>query len=342
MPDRSIRRLLAAGLLAVVSYAAICAPGAALGDGRRTRPEAVGVRLLEIPANRLDDPRSYAFLVDHVNPGTTFTRRFEVYSTASTPQHVRLYAAAAGVGKGGFTFAPGRAANELTSWIKLDRETADLPPRGRVPVTATVAVPAAAARGERYAVIWAEIASPGPGPAGNVALVNRVGIRAYIDVGPGGEPPTDFRVGAVAAGRAEDGRPRLTAVVDNTGERAVDLDGQVSLSEGPSSLSAGPFPVARGTTLAPGGHGQVTVVLGDDLPAGPWRYRLTLRSGRVSRTATGTVTFPDWPGERTATSDGPSAPFVAACGAVTAAAAVLLFVSLRRFRGRRPADGRAA
>ncbi|WP_169982045.1 hypothetical protein [Microbispora sp. H10836] len=338
MPDRAARRIIASGLLAIVSHAAAVTPAAA--DGGARRQERFGIRLLEIPENRLDDPRSHAFIVDHVNPGTTFTRRLEVFSTSSRRQHVSLYPAAARVGETGFAFAPARTANELTSWITLDRSAVDLPPRGRVPVTATVAVPATAVKGERYAVIWAEISSASPGPAGNVALVNRVGVRTYLDVGPGGEPPTSFRIGGVTAGRTVDGQPRLVAEVGNTGERAVDLEGEVRLSEGPSALSAGPFRGTRAVTLPPGGHGQVAVLLGHDLPAGPWRFRLTLRSGRVSRTATGTITFPT-AGEPAAAANDPSVPALVACAAAAVAAMVLLVVNLRRFR-RRPLDGEAA
>ncbi|MEU8177103.1 peptidase [Microbispora hainanensis] len=339
MPDRTARRIIASGLLAIVSYAAAVTPAAAY-DGEGRRQGRFGIRLLEIPENRLDDPRSHAFIVDHVNPGTTFSRRLEVFSTSSERRHVKVYPAAARVGDGGFTFAPGRAGNELTSWITLDRTEMDVPPHGRVPVTATVAVPRTASKGERYAVIWAEISSASPGPSGNIALVNRVGVRTYLDVGPGGEPPTSFRIGEVTAGRTDDGRPRLVAEVGNTGERAVDLEGEVRLSEGPSALSAGPFRSAGVTTLPPGGHGRVAVLLGGDLPAGPWKFRFTLRSGRVSRTATGTITFPA-AGERAAVKGDPSVAVLAACAAAALAAAVLLIVNLRRFR-RRPLDGEAA
>ncbi|WP_147944382.1 peptidase [Microbispora sp. CSR-4] len=338
MPDRTARRIIASGLLALVSYAAAVSPAAAYDhEGEQGR---FGIRLLEIPENRLDDPRSHAFIVDHVNPGTTFTRRLEVFSTSSEPRHVTVYPAAARVGNGGVTFAPGRAGNELTSWITLDRTEVDVPPHGHVPVTATVAVPPTASKGERYAVIWAEISSASPGPSGNIALVNRVGVRTYLDVGPGGDPPTSFRIGEVTAGRTDDGRPRLVAEVGNTGERAVDLEGEVRLSEGPSALSAGPFRSAGATTLPPGGHGQVAVLLGDDLPAGPWKFRFIVRSGRVSRTTTGTITFPA-AGERAVAKGDPSVPVLAACAAAAIAAAILLVMNLRRFR-RRPLDGEAA
>ncbi|WP_051864459.1 hypothetical protein [Streptosporangium roseum] len=324
----------------------IGAPSAADTGREQSRPggePVVGVRLLEIPANRVDDPRSHAFIVDHVNPGTTFTRRFEVYSTSPKPQHVRLYASAAGIKGSRFTFAPAQTPNELSSWITLNRPTADLPARGRAPVKATIAVPAWATEAERYAVIWAEVASPGPGPKGNIALVNRVGIRTYLDVGPGGEPPSDFEIGEIVPQRTDDGQPKIVATVSNTGKRAIDLDGRLSLSEGPSSLSAGPFPTNRDTTLAPGGHGDITVLLGRDLPDGPWTFHLTLRSGRVSHTATGTLTFPTKPGTwgPTASLASPLTLTLALAVLVALVAAVILLLGFRRFRARRrsPATG---
>lgn len=327
-------------LLVLLLYAMISAPATADAGRdreRRTDRPVLGIRLLEIPANRMDDPRSHSFIIDHVNPGTTFTRRLEVYSTSSKPQNVKLYAAAAEVKGGRFAFAPGRAANELSSWITLNHATVVLPARGRVPIKATVAVPAWATRAERYAVIWAEVASPEPGPKANIALVNRVGIRTYLDVGPGGEPPSDFRIGEIVPQRTGDGQPKIVAAVANTGQRAIDLDGRLSLSEGPSSLSAGPFPIDRDTTLAPGDRGEVTVLLGKDIPDGPWKFRLTLNSGRVDHTATGTLTFPAKAGTwgLAASVDSPLTLILALAGGAALVAAVILLVGFRRFRARR-------
>ncbi|MGS2645633.1 hypothetical protein [Streptosporangium sp. G12] len=344
MPSPPLRRprhrLVCATLLALLSHAMIGAPATAdvgRDRGRPTGEPVLGIRLLEIPANRMDDPRSHFFIVDHVNPGTTFTRRLEVYSTSPEPQHVKLYAAAAGIKGGRFTFAPGRAANELSSWITLNHATVNLPAHGRVPVKATVTVPPWATQAERYAVIWAEVTSPEPGPERNIALVNRVGIRAYLDVGPGGEPPSDFRIGEIVPQRTDDGRPKIVAAVANTGQRALDLDGRLSLSEGPSSLRAGPFPTDRDTTLAPGDRGEVTVLLGDDLPDGPWTFRLILHSGRVGHTATGTLTFPAKPGTwgLAASMDSPLTLILTLAGSVALVAAALLLIGFRRFRARR-------
>lgn len=46
-------------------------------------------------------------------------------------------------------------------------------------------------------MVWAETASTG---SGNVRRVDRVGIRVYLDVGPGGEAPSDFAIGPGTAG----------------------------------------------------------------------------------------------------------------------------------------------
>ncbi|MFI7635067.1 hypothetical protein [Nonomuraea sp. NPDC049400] len=339
-------RSAAATLLAVLLHAMIAVPAVADSARRHARPSDEGrisIRLLEIPANRVDDPRSHVFIVDHVNPGTTFTRRMEIRSTSAKPQHVELYPAAASVSRGRFTFAPDRATNELSSWITLDRATVELPPRGSARVKARIAVPRWAGKGERYAVIWAQVSSDkANGTNGNVTLVNRIGIRTYLDVGPGGEPPSDFEIGTITPQRAKAGQPKVVAAVANTGERAVDLDGQLTLTEGPSSMSAGPFQVARGTTLAPGQRGDITVELGEQLPDGPWKFQLTLKSGRVTRTATGTLTFPAKPGTwgLAASADSPWTLALALAGlAILIAAAMTLLFRFRRSRARAFASG---
>jgi hypothetical protein len=50
------------------------------------------------------------------------------------------------------------------------------------------------------------------------------------------------------------------------------------------------------TTLRPGASDQVAIPLDKSLPNGPWDASLTMRSGRLERTVTATITFPD-PGE---------------------------------------------
>ena len=344
MPTSLLRGPVYAMLAALLMHVVIGAPAVAdPGSRDGTRPsgkDGIGIRLLEIPANRMDDPRSHVFIVDHVMPGTTFDRRLEVYSTSREPQHVELYAAAAGISGGRFTFAPERTSNELSEWVRLDRSSVDLPPNGRAQVKATVTVPEWASTGERYAVVWAQVSSDRPGSKGNVKLVHRVGIRSYLDVGSGGEPPSDFEIGEVVPGRTEDGELKIVIAISNTGERALDFDGELSLSDGPSYLRAGPFPVNRDTTLAPGDEGNVSALMGKDLPEGPWRFHLSLRSGRVSHTATGMLTFPEKPGTLglSGSWDSPWTLALAGAGLIALIAGAVLLVAFRRFRARRPSQ----
>lgn len=340
-------------MLAVLALAPVTAHAAATSPrlaatsprsaGTSPRPAApggrIGIGLAEIPASRLDDPRARVYIDDHVNPGTTFHRRLKVYNISAKPRHITLYAGGAAIKDHRFTFGPPSTGNELASWITLDRTELDLPPYRNGLVRATVAVPSWATEGERYAVIWARVATGKPDRTANVALVNQVGVRAYLHVGPGGEPPTDFEIGEVRPETTAGGGRRIVAAVTNTGRRAIDPQGQLSLLDGPSGLKAGPFPTTRGTTLAPGERGQVAVPLGPDLPDGPWKYRLTLQSGRVTHTATGALTLARRPAppQRPAVSWRPLA-LLLLVPAGLAGAALLLLPGLRR----RVRTGRAA
>ncbi|MFJ6197290.1 hypothetical protein [Micromonospora sp. NPDC092111] len=153
-------------------------------------------------------------------------------------------------------------------------------------------MPPAASAGERYGVVWASATSAGK-TAGNVTQIHRVGVRVYLDIGPGGEPASDFTIGKLLPARSPQGEPSVTVEVANTGGRAIDLTGKVTLTEGPAGTRAGPFEVTQGTTLAPGQSGQVTARFPNELPNGPWRIEVNLESGMVKRSASAKLTFPD-------------------------------------------------
>ncbi|WFF01840.1 hypothetical protein [Micromonospora sp. WMMD964] len=251
------------------------------------QPAGVGIRLLDAPVDRRDDTRAYKYIVDHVKPGTTIKRRVEVRNSSEIHRKVTLYAAAASVSENGFEFAPDRTENELSSWISVSPTEEALAPDEEVEALATITVPSAAEAGERYAVVWAEV----PGTDGSdVRSVGRVGIRVYLSVGPGGEPPSGFDVGPLTGGRDAEGTPFVTAEVRNTGRRALDLAGELRLSDGPGGLAAGPVKVEAGT-LPLDGRATVRVLLDRRLPDGPWAATLALASGWTKRTATGAVTF---------------------------------------------------
>jgi hypothetical protein len=251
----------------------------------------VGIRLLEAPTAREKDPRARRSIVDHVKPGESFTRKFEVSNTTDGRRAISVYAAGAEVRGAEFVPLDGRTQNDVSSWISIDTAVADIDPGKSVQPRLTVTVPREATAGERYAVVWAELPPRKP-PGGGIAVVNRVGLRVYLSVGPGGEPPTDFVIQSLTAERDTGGSPVVQATVHNTGGRALDLSGELRMTEGPGGLSAGPFEVKLGTTLAIDASEPVTVLLDKALPAGPWKATITLRSSVTERTASARLTFP--------------------------------------------------
>jgi hypothetical protein len=291
----TIRRLVVAAFVA----GALFAPATAALAQVSAPPRGIGAKLLEGPADSLDNPRAHEYVIDHVAPGTTISRKIGFSNADTQPADLTFYAAASEIHDGAFVPGAGRAANDLTSWTAFSPTSATVRPGQTVSVTVTIAVPVDATRGERYAAALAEHAST-PATGGGLALVSRVGIRIYLSVGPGGAPTTAFSIDSMTARRDADGNPLVTAQVHNTGERAIDLAGDLKLTNGPSSLSAGPFAVGTTSTLKPGDSGTVTVALDRELPNGPWDARVTLTSGVTSASGTARLTFP--------IDDGASAP----------------------------------
>jgi hypothetical protein len=288
-----VRRLLAVvaavvGALAPVT-AASASPHAAGTVPRATADGQLGIRLLDAPTARRDDPRARIYIVDHVKQGESFTRHIEVSNTTSGPLAVKVYAGAATVGAGTFQFGAGRATNDLTSWTTVSPTSIDVAAHGVREITVTIAVPNGATDGERYGVIWAATGSTG---GGNVQSVNRVGIRVYLSVGEGKEPPSDFTVDTLQAERGSDRKAVVLAKVHNTGQRALDMRGTLNLKNGPGGLSAGPYPATLGTTLGPGETETVRVVLPAAVEGGPWTAVLALSSGQLTHTVQGKLTFP--------------------------------------------------
>ena len=291
----------------------------------------IGIRLLEAPVSRRDDPRALSYIVDHISPGTTITRRLEISSTSAKLQHMDVYAAAADIVDHRFTMAAKRTPNELTNWTSLDRTSLVVPPGGRETALVTIKVPPSASRGERYGVIWAQAVAERDATHA-VRMISRVGIRVYLDIGPGGEPPSDFQIENLTPVRTPDGRPQVAALVRNTGKRALDMSGTLSLSDGPGGLKAGPFSADLGVTLRPGAAAPVTVTLDRQMPDGPWKVELTLMSGMVKRTVTATLTFPQAGTGLPVSPDSDLLFLLGIVGALLAllAAAFILAVRLRR------------
>lgn len=287
----------AAALLAVAAVVGVSADLARAQQGGPL-PPGLGIRLLEAPEDRRDDPRARTTVVDHVAPGATFSRQLEATNGTDEPMEVRFYTRPASLESGAFTIDDDAEA-PITEYVTITPAEATVPPGGRVQAIARFDVPASATEGEYYGVLLVE--RPGePGAGGTVALAARAGIAVYLSVGEGGEPASDFSVTTLTASRSEEGAPVVTASVTNTGGRALSISGDLRLIDGPGGLSAGPFPAVLGTVLGVGETGPVRIELDKQLPNGPWLAQLTLRSGRIERAVEGTITFPEQAGAEAA------------------------------------------
>lgn len=293
-----MRTLRAIAIMATAISATMLAasdPPASIADAADLEEPVggIGLRLTEAPVSAGDDPRARLYIVDHLPPGAVIERRIEVSNTTASSQHIVLYAGAASIDDGTFVGAVGDTPNDLSSWTSVTPADIQVAAGEALTAILVVAVPADAAPGEQYGVVWAEARSEAASDGG-VVQVNRVGIRLYVSVGPGGAPAADFTIDSLTASRSDpEGLPVVSASVHNTGGRALDMNGTLLLTNGPGGLNAGPFPVDLGRTLAIADTHSVHVTLDDRLPAGPWDASITLESGLTVRTVEATITFPD-------------------------------------------------
>ncbi len=333
------RLLLALALVAGVFTPAIGATSAAAAPQDDSPTTGIGIRLVDAPTASANDPRARTYIIDHLKPGAEIERRIEVSNNAASNARVKVYSSAARITKGGFVGGAGKDQNELSSWTSATPGTVELGPEEKSAVTVTITVPEDAVRGEQYGVVWAETTIESDVPGG-ITQVSRVGIRLYLSVGPGGAPPTDFDVVSLAGARDQNNVAMVQASVRNTGERALDLNGTLTLSEGPAGLAAGPFTVPVGTTLGIGETLPLLIPLDAQLPDGPWLAKITMTSGVTERSAQARISFPAGPGTGpaiTTDSDTPVPWWMIAGGALLLGALLALVAVLvwRRLRLRR-------
>jgi hypothetical protein len=271
------------------------------------------------------NPRARAYIVDNLAPGTTIHRRIEVSNTTTSAQHVAVYSAAAAITGGSFVGAAAHTANDLSTWTTVSQPTLDIPAGATAVDSVTVAIPSTATPGERYAVVWASVSNAQDG--GNIELVNRVGIRMYIYVG-GTNPATTFTVTTLTGQRNSGGHPLVRAEVHNTGGRAVDLSGTLTLSAVTGELTGGPYLAQLGTSLAPGQSEPVWFGLTDQVGDGPWNATVTLRSGLNQQTSRAQISFPLGPGTGPAAAARPASGGIGVVTVLTSAILVVLLAAL--------------
>jgi hypothetical protein len=324
-----MRRHLAVLGLAATACAVAAGPAAASTAstaGHAPRLGSVGIRLMNAPVSERANPRARVYIIDHLAPGTTIHRRIQVDNTSRSAVHLSVYAAAASIAHGQFLFASGRQQNLMTTWVHLSRPALRLAAGRRAQEVLTIRVPRNAPPGEQYGVIWA--ADQGSDPAArNISLVNRVGIRIYLSVGPGGPPASNFTIATPGASRSAGGRALVTVQARNTGGRALDISGTLTLTKGPGSLRAGPFLLTTVATIAPGQSAPVAFALGAGIPDGPWHALIRLRSGLVIRAEHSTIDF------ATPAAGGAGFPVMPAAAA---SLLVLIIIAVMIIRSNRP------
>jgi hypothetical protein len=280
---------LATGCLIYVSPVASAAPLAHHSAGPGSRGD-FGVRLVDVPVSEADNPRALTYIIDDLPTGTVIHRRILIVNQEPRTAHFSVYADAAHITGGLFAGYSGATRNELTTWISVQHRNVTLASGASVMDRITIKVPTGATRGEHYGVIWVQQAARGHTSTGfGVTEVSRVGVRVYLAVGRGGVLPTSFDITSITGRWSLSGQPLIVAHVNNTGGRAVDLHGTVTLADGPGNTRAGPFRAEQIVTLAPGQSWNVTFAVPKSLPNGSWLAKVTLVSGLTKATGTAAI-----------------------------------------------------
>ena len=286
--------MLAAAVLTVAAAAltpALAGSAQAVSKPPASAPPVFGIRLVDVPVDAANNPRAYRYIIDHLNPGITIHRRVQIANLTPSAARITVYPDAAVIRDGSFVGDAGQTRSYLTTWITLSRHSVSLAPHARAMVTVTIQVPRTASPGNLYGVIWAQETSLGKTSSGvNVIEVNRVGIRIYLNVGPGGPSPVNFDITSIRGTRSAHGQFMVVAQVNNTGGQAIDAAGTLKLTNGPGDLSAGPYK-EPGVTLAPGQSQPITVVLNKEMPHGSWLATIDETSGITQRSAQATINF---------------------------------------------------
>jgi hypothetical protein len=290
---RSISFLMFAitiGILSSFSPVASAATSSSLSAPPAAPHGSFGVRLVDAPVSEAHNPRALRYIIDYLPTGTVIHRRILIANGEARTARFTVYADAAHITAGQFAGDTGATRSELTGWVSVQHPVVTLAAGASATDLVTINVPSGATRGEHYGVVWVQQAAKArTGSGSSVIEVSRVGVRIYLAVGRGGAPPTSFDITSVTGYLTAAGQPVVVAHVNNTGGRAIDLNGTVRLADGPGNTSSGPFSARQTVTLTPGQSWNVSFAPPKSLPEGSWRATVTLASGLTKATATTTI-----------------------------------------------------
>ncbi|MET3861732.1 hypothetical protein ABIE38_002668 [Dietzia sp. 2505] len=332
---RSLTRLLLA-LLLCVPLGMIAMPDqwahAQPQDGPGEPSGSIRISLLDIPADRVDDPRANSYIVDNIPPGESIARRVQVTNDTGAPATLDVYAGPAEIRDGNFVPTPRGETSPLTSWVGLSADEVTLENGQSAEVLVTITVPDDAPEVEQYGAIWVSTKPAAADAEQQIQQVSRVGVRLYVSVGEGNGPPSDFRIDGLTPQRDAEGNAAVAVRVQNVGGRAVDISGTLALGDGPGGLTAQAVSAST-LTVSPGDDGEVLFMIPSsaEFPAGPWQATADLQSGWSQHSFSSEITFPDQGvGETHGGDDGWSPALWGALGAGLLAALLLALVFLRR------------
>ncbi|WP_194860970.1 hypothetical protein [Dietzia sp. SYD-A1] len=343
---RSLSRLMLA-LMMVVPLGLIAMPAQwahAQPDGGPVDPTgSIRISLMDIPADRVDDPRARSYIVDNIPPGESISRRVQVTNDTGAPATLDVYAGPAEIRDGAFVPRPRGETNPLSSWVELSADEVTLDNGQSAEVLVTITVPEDAPEVEQYGAVWVSTRPAAAEGEEQIQQVSRVGVRLYVSVGEGNGPPSDFQIESLTPQRDAEGNAAVAVRVQNTGGRAVDVSGDLTLGDGPGGLTAQAMSAST-VTIPPGDGGEVMFVIPSsvEFPAGPWQATADLESGWAQHSISSEITFPDQGVGETSDGDGgwPIGLWGALIAGLLAATALALILLRRRSSGgdERPAE----
>ena len=146
-------------------------------------PGSVGIRLVAVAGASPRNPLASSYVVERLAPGRGSLAKWR---STTTPIGAWMFRCIRPLRPSCGAISSSRRAEAETSfsrWTSVSQDVVHLGRGSEAFETLTINVPSSASSGERFAVLWAEVSAP---PAGGITLVNRVGVRMYLSIGPGG------------------------------------------------------------------------------------------------------------------------------------------------------------